>query len=182
PRLGVAWTANPRTILHAGYGLFWSPWSYGYPDSVNYGQIGYSQRTAMVFANQLVPSTTLDNPFPNGLLQPVGSSMGLLTGVGGVINYVSQNRTSPRVQQYSADIRHELRGSAAVSVLYTGTRGDDLNYGAELGARININQLPTSALTLGSALYDEVPNPFYGIPQAGAFSQSQTIARGQLLR
>jgi hypothetical protein len=182
PRLGVSWTANPQTILRAGYGLFWSPWSYGYPDSVNYGQIGYSERTAMVFANQLVPSTTLDNPFPNGLRQPVGSSMGLLTGVGGEINYVSQNRTSPRVQQYSADIQRELPGHAAVSVVYTGTRGDDLNYGGELGARININQLPTSVLALGSALYDEVANPFYGIPEAGDFSQSQTIARGQLLR
>jgi hypothetical protein len=182
PRLGVAWTVNPHTVLRGGYGWFWSPWNYQYPDAVNYGQIGYSQRTAMVFADQLVPSATLDNPFPNGLLQPVGNSLGPLTGVGGEVNYVSQNRTSPRVQQFSVDVQRELPGHAAVSVLYTGTRGDDLSYGAEFGARININQLPVSALTLGSALNDQVPNPFYGIAEAGDFSQSPTIARKQLLK
>src|SRR5207302_540196 len=48
--------------------------------------------------------------------------------------------------------------------------------------RININQLPPSALALGPALYDEVPNPFFGIPEAGDFSSSPTIERRQLLR
>jgi hypothetical protein len=184
PRLGAAWTVNPRTVLRGGYGLFWSPWSYSYPNSVNYGQIGYSQRTNMVFADQLTPSAIpLDNPFPNGLLQPVGNSQGLLTGAGGELNYVSQNRTSPRVQQYTVDLQRELPGNTVVSFVYTGTRGDDLDYGAEVAtARVNINQLPTSALTLGPALYDEVPNPFYHLDAAGDLSSSPTIARGQLLR
>src|SRR5262249_18841760 len=81
PRLGAAWTLNPRTVLRGGYGLFWSPWSYASPgsDSQNYGQIGYSQQTNMAFKDQLWPSATLGNPFPNGLQQPVGNSLGLLT-------------------------------------------------------------------------------------------------------
>jgi hypothetical protein len=39
---------------------------------------------------------TLDNPFPAGLLQPVGSSLGLLTGVGGQVDYIDQNKASPK--------------------------------------------------------------------------------------
>jgi hypothetical protein len=149
---------------------------------VNYGQIGYSQQTAMVFANQLVPSATLDNPFPHGLRQPVGNSDGLLTGAGQEIQYVSQNRKSPRVHQFSVDMQRELSGGLAASISYTGTRGDDLKYGGSFQAVVNINQLPISALALGAALKDEVANPFFGIPQAGPFSESPTIARGQLLR
>src|SRR5712691_11276707 len=47
---------------------------------------------------------------------------------------------------------------------------------------VNINQLPISALALGSALQQRVSNPFFGIPEAGELSTSSTIARGQLLR
>jgi trimeric autotransporter adhesin len=184
PRIGVALALGRATVLRGGYGLFWSPWNYGYPDSVNYGQIGYSQQTAMAFTNQLLPNARLDDPFPNGLRQPAGSSLGLLTGVGGEINYVSQNRRSPRIHQYSADLQRELRGHMAVSIGYTGTWGDDLNYGGGTpgNVRININQLPLAALTLGPALYDDVPNPFFGIPEAGDLSRSATIERRQLLR
>ena len=184
PRLGAAWTVNPQTVLRGGYGLFWAPWKYTYADPANYGQIGYSRRTAMVFPNQLVPSAsvTLDNPFPQGLLQPVGNSLGLLTGVGGEIQYVSQQRRAQRVQQYSIDLQRELPGNLAVSVGYTGTRGDNLQYGGVFDSEVNINQLPLSALALGPALNDEVTNPFYRIPEAGDLAQSPTIARGQLLR
>jgi hypothetical protein len=41
--------------------------------------------------------------FPNGLLQPNGNSLGLLTGVGSQIDFIDQNRQSPYVQQYSID-------------------------------------------------------------------------------
>ncbi len=173
---------NTKTVLRGGYGLFWAPWSYDYADSVNYGQIGFSQQTAVAFANQLVPSATLDDPFPRGLAQPIGNSRGLLTGIGGEIHYVSQNRKSPRVQQYSIDVQHELRGHMAVSLGYIGTRGDDLSFGGALDSRVNINQLPLSALALGPALYDQVTNPFFGVPNAGELSQSPTIQRRQLLR
>ena len=47
----------------------------------------------------IVPITTLDNPFPGGLQQPIGSSLGLLTGVGGDINFIDQNKGAPIVHQ-----------------------------------------------------------------------------------
>ena len=65
----------------------------------------------------------------------------------------------------------------SVAVGYIGTNGDQLNYG-----QININQLrPEVVAEWGVRLNDRVPNPFFGIPAAGAFSTSTTIARGQLL-
>ena len=67
----------------------------------------------------------------------------------------------------------------SVSATYMGTRGDHLDNGT---GGININQLDPKYLALGNALNTQVPNPFYGIAQAGAFSASPTIAQGQLLR
>ncbi len=42
-----------------------------------------------------VPITSLENPFPGGLMQPIGSSLGLLTGTGGTIDFVDQNKGDP---------------------------------------------------------------------------------------
>ena len=50
----------------------------------------------------------MSNPFPSGLVQPTGSSLGLLTGVGGDITFVDPNKGAPHVQQYSADLQREL--------------------------------------------------------------------------
>ena len=39
-----------------------------------------------------------------------GNSRGALTGVGTFVSFVDQNRTAPRVQQYSVDFQRELQG------------------------------------------------------------------------
>ena len=178
PRVGATWSLNDKTVVRAGYGLYWAPWLYSGPGTTSYGQIGYTQQTFVTNANNLIPTASLDNPFPNGLLQPIGNSLGLLTGTGGQIQYVNESRQSPRVQEYSIDIQRELPGKMAVSVTYLGTRGDNLS----IGSGVNINQLDAKYLEMGAGLNAQVANPFFGIPQAGAFSTSPTIARGQLLR
>ncbi len=71
----------------------------------------------------------------------------------------------------------------AATVGYVGARGDNLGYGGSGNASININTLtPEQIAQYGTALQAQVPNPFYGIAQAGIFSRTPTIAFGQLLR
>jgi hypothetical protein len=181
PRVGAAWTLNSKTVLRGGYGIFWAPFVYQDPNDTNYGQIGYTRNTDFVQGPQ-IPVGTIDNPFPNGLLQPVGNSLGLLTGVGGRVDFISQSRTAQRTQQFSVDVQRELPGSMAISVAYAGNRGDHLHLGGSGVALININQLDPRFMALGPALQQQVPNPFFGISQAGAFSTQSTLARGQLLR
>jgi hypothetical protein len=189
PRLGAAWSLNTTTVLRAGYGVFWAPWNYQSPSTVNYGQIGYTAVTPYNFGTSLIPRTTangvggLDDPFPGGAAQPVGNTLGLLTGVGTNIDFIDQNRQSPRIQQWSVDLQRELPdGRTAVTIGYMGARGDHLGLGGSSDGLVNINQLDPQYLALGTALQDQVPNPFFGVAQAGPFSQSPTIARGQLLR
>jgi hypothetical protein len=47
---------------------------------------------------------------------------------------------------------------------------------------VNINQIDAQYLSLGSALLDLVPNPFFGNSAFGNLANAATIARGQLLR
>ena len=54
--------------------------------------------------------------------------------------------------------------------------------GGTVDATVNINQLDPQYMSLGSALLDLVPNPFFGDSTFGNLSRSSTITRGQLLR
>ena len=171
-----------RRLLRAGYGIYWAPWNYQAPNNTNYGQIGASQVTETQ-AGQFFPTTTLSNPFPSGLLQPIGNSLGALTGVGGTINFIDQDKKAPYVHMYSVDLTRELPGNIAVGFEYAGATGVDLGLGGSNDGIININQVPYSNLSLGAALNDSVPNPFFGLPAGQGFNvTSATIPRRQLLR
>jgi len=89
PRIGVTYAIDTNTVLRSGYGLYWAPWNYPSPGS-GYVATGFARTTSISqsTAESEVPKTTLDNPFPSGLLSPIGSSLGLLTNVGGRVDFV----------------------------------------------------------------------------------------------
>jgi hypothetical protein len=184
PRVGGVFSLNSKTVLRAGYGLYWAPWNYPVPSSTtsNFGQVGFTQNTVSP-QTATTPSLTMTNPFPGSLVPPLGSANGALTGVGTTISYVDQFRTAPRVQQYSADIQRELPGSTAVTFSYIGARGSHLPLGGTVDTFVNVNQLDPKYLALGaSVLSQTVPNPFFGNPAAGPLSSQATQTRAQLLR
>ncbi|HEX8031887.1 MAG TPA: TonB-dependent receptor, partial [Vicinamibacterales bacterium] len=186
PRVGAVYSFSPKTVLRGGWGLYYAPWNYAAAGTNGWGQIGYSATTELVQTAQTrnsLPTTSIDNPFPTGLVQPSANSLGLLTGTGGEIRFVDQTKGAPRVQQYSADLQRELPGGMSVSVGYTGLTGSNLSWGGSGNALININQLdPKYQAMGGNYTLETVPNPFFGVEGAGQFRNQATIARGQLLR
>ena len=191
PRAGFSFALDRATVIRGGYGLFFAPWNYS---PTQHGQTGFSRTTALTQSDSTsgVPITSLENPFPNGLQQPIGSSLGLLTGTGGTVNFVDQNKGDPKVHQYSIDMQRELGGNMAVTVGYVGATGRDLGFGGSAPIGININQIdPEVARRVfpgpngtwnSAALLASVPNPFFGIPGTGEFGTTSTIQAGQLLR
>jgi len=191
PRVGVTYAIDKNTVLRAGYGLFYAPWNY---NTTQHGQIGFARSTSLrqSSSESEVPITLLDNPFPGGLQQPVGSSLGLLTGVGGNIDFIDQTKGAPKVHQYSVDVQRELPGNMAVTIGYVGATGRDIGYGGTVDAAININQIDPAVARArfpapgggwdAAALRQSVPNPFFGIAAAGELGTSPTIQQGQLLR
>ena len=183
PRVGMVYSFNPKTVVRAGYGTYWAPWNYQAVGAQNYGNIGYTQVTQSPQA-QFTPNVSLTNPFPAGVLQPIGNTLGALTGVGsGDIEFIDQDKRAPQIHQYSVDIARELPGNIAVGFEYVGATGRDLGLGGSNDGIININQVPTQYLSLGAALLEQVPNPFFGLPAGqGKSVTSATIQRRELLR
>src|SRR5581483_3413521 len=130
----------------------------------NYGQVGYTFNT-LVPQTAGTPTVTLTNPFPNGVQQPTGNSAGALSGINTNISYVDQNRSAPRVQQWSADLNRELGNGMAITFTYMGARGDNLLLGGSNDVAVNVNQLDPKYLALGSAALNQaLPNPWFGNP------------------
>ncbi len=172
PRVGVAYSVNDKTVIRGGYGLYWAPFNYPSPSgprSSNYGHVGNTQNT-FVEQTSPVPTVTLSNPFPGGLVPTLGNSLRTLTGVGTDITYVDQNSSAPRVQQYSLDVQRELPGAQSITVSYVGSRGDDLSLGGSNDYGLRVNQLDPKYMALGARLNDALPNPFFGNPNAGPFA------------
>src|SRR5262245_24826222 len=183
PRVGIVYSFDSKTVVRGGYGVFWAPGNNPTPSpsSSNYGQVGFTQNTLSPQTAPL-PTVSLTNPFPAGLVQPLGNSLRAVTGAGTNIAYIDQNGTAPRVQQFSADFQRELPGNQSITISYTGARGDHLGLGGSNDAAININQLDPKYQALGAALTQQVPNPFFGVAGAGPFATQATISRQQLLR
>lgn len=180
PRVGLVYSVNPRTVIRGGYGIYQAPWNYQFVGSANYGQVGFSQNT---FINQreFIPTTSLTNPFPSGVNQPRGNSLGALEGVGTQIEFIDQDKRAPYVQQYSVDLNRELAGNMAVGFEYNGATGRNLGLGGANDGILNINQLDPRHLSLGAALTQQVPNQFAGL-LPGTPLNGATVTRAQSLR
>ena len=184
PRGGFAYSPTDRTVLRGGYGFFWVPTMPAGVGESAIGSRGYSAATTFLSSTDsgLTPAGTLSDPFPAGVTPPQGNSLGRATGGGSVIDFVDQDSKPGYVQQYSLDWQRELPGNMMVGIGYMGSRSERLSMGGTSDATVNINQLDPQHLALGTALQQQVPNPFFGDAAFGNLSRSATIPRGQLLR
>lgn len=180
PRIGAAYALNSKTVIRAGWGMFYAPTRFA-DDPTE--ALGYTQATSYLASTNglITPANNLSNPFPNGISQPVGNSQGALTGVGSTFSYLSQNRTSGTVYQFSFDVQRQLPMNIAMEVGYIGSRSHDLQTSSTGGGGYDINQVPDSDLSLGAGLTAAVANPYYVAGGPGFFG-SATVQEAQLLR
>lgn len=187
PRIGVAYQLNEKTVLRGGYGLFYFP-------SAEYGGAsGFSVTTPFVGTlggsgvNQFIPrADAFSNPFPNGLTQPVGASLGLLTQLGTDITFVNPERVIPYIHQYSFGIQRELPFRTKLDVSYVGSATRNILTGDAQGAgarNINVNSAEQIARFRQDPTFfnQTVANPFAGLIPANAALNGATIARQRLL-
>ncbi|HVW83416.1 MAG TPA: hypothetical protein VHB50_02000, partial [Bryobacteraceae bacterium] len=184
PRFGLAWNPISKTVIRSGFGLFYAPSALqaagtsGAP-----GTEGFNSSTQFLGTNnnQQTILATLSNPFPNGYNLPKGVAGGPLTDVGlGIGESFFDSYRNPYSEEWNLNIQRELPGQMTLEVGYLGNHGLFLVDG-DPGQPYD--QLPTSYLALGNALYNQVPNPFYGlITTPGSPLAQPTVQFNQLQR
>ncbi|MGH9406470.1 MAG: TonB-dependent receptor domain-containing protein [Terriglobia bacterium] len=183
PRIAFAYAVRPKTVVRGGYGIIYAQ-AMDNPGAAP----GFSQTTNMVASVQEgIPFNRLTNPFPSGILTPVGSSGGFATGLGQAITFADPEMNIPRTQQYSLNIQHQFGVNWLASVAYVGSTISRLPVNQQL------NYLPLSDLQLGSsALTKSVANPFLAASTvaadapylgllSGTFLAAPTVQTQQLL-
>ncbi|HZO54461.1 MAG TPA: carboxypeptidase-like regulatory domain-containing protein [Bryobacteraceae bacterium] len=179
PRIGLAYQWDSKTVVRAGYGLFFN--SIGIL-ATNTIVTGFSQSTPIqaTLDNGLTFIASTANPFPTGLQQPLRAAGGLSTNLGQGISFFPDRRLNPYAQRWSAGFQRELPMLFLLEATYVGNRGTRLNVNR------NINALPNQYLSTTGVrdqerinfLDQQFSNPFRGTnPIYGA-----NISRAQLLR
>ncbi len=181
PRLGVAYRVLPRTVVRGGFGVFYSLWW-----QIASSQTGFAAESSMVTSldGGRTPADLLRNPFPQGLVKPVGASLGMRTLLGQNVSALDMNRKAIRNDRWNFGIQQQVDKSTAIEVAYVGQRAQQLPVVTESGhdqKGRNVNFVPQNWFALGSRLQDSVTNPFVGLIGSGALSRP-TVARSTLLQ
>lgn len=173
PRIGLAWQFQSKTVLRAGYGMSYLP-TFS-PGTMN----GFSISTGYVGSldGGITPGPNrLKDPYPTGLLMPVGRSRGLETLMGQGFTFTNPERAIPKVHSFSFGFERELPWRAVAEVSYVGS------FSRQLETSKSINEVSAAQMSeYGTALAAAVPNPLVGkLP--GSSANGATVPRSQLLR
>ena len=177
PRAGIAWHPLNKTVVRAGYGVsylatFTPPPTLGFSTSTPY--------TGSNDGNITSNGNTLSDPYPQGILTPTGSRLGLATFLGQSINFVDPDRVIPKVHEFSVGVQQELPFRSVVEVSYVGSRSKELDVSHQLNA-VSLAQLLQYGGNFASPnLTDSVANPFAGRLPATSLN-GNTTTRQQLL-
>ncbi len=149
PRLGVAYQINQRTVIRAGYGLFYTPendaredvLTKNYPFAVQ--QQFNSDPYAYPFAYQIDAGVTRATTIP---LAPGQSSVDPTTipnGTNQTVYYVDPNLRTGYAQMYNVTLQRQVTQSTTVEAAYVGSIGRALPYAI---GNINIGGVSNAAL------------------------------------
>ena len=161
PRVSASYLLNDKTVLKAGYGLY-----YDTLNAADYGAniTGFSQTTTSTNSTDFGQTFLLGNPYAGvpGFAdpfpvradttrfdQPVGSSLGLDTIAGGNFGsgdsaYSTPDRKHARQQRWRFAVQREITSNMSVEVAYDGSYSD------RVGVAIRQDYLPEQYWIPGS--------------------------------
>ena len=179
PRVGMAYQLRSKTVFHAGYGIFWLPNDVAWDQSPNNNPINAYTTNYLATVYTGVPAGNVSNPFPQGIIPPPGRNPNyaqVLLGQG--VNVPILNNPYGRNQQWNADLQQEFGNGFLIDIAYGGAKGNHLPIDSP-----QVDQLPDQYLSLGTALTQNVANPYYPyVTAAGSPLVPSTVQQGQLLR
>ncbi|MDE3194821.1 MAG: TonB-dependent receptor, partial [Acidobacteriota bacterium] len=183
PRIGVAWAINSKTALRAGWARYIIPATL--TDSLNIlGSVpypGYAATSTVVAPLQGVPQATLSNPFPGGIVQPTGNSLGRYTALGDTATFFDPNFNPGVNDRFNVSLQRQLPAQLLLDATFFTNLGHNLPYSQDL----NLAD-PRIAFQYGNQVNTSVANPFYNLLPAtqmpGQLRTQAKVAVNQLLR
>ena len=196
PRLGISYTLNPKTVIHASAGIIYQG-LYGL-NMNNGGNIYYGKdifnQVLTVDGKHWISEIGTERGLGAFPVQPDGSHLGYVPAVTTNKDYwynsygkipspasgseylMDRHQNSPQEYAWGLTIQRQIGSSWVATAEYTGIRGIHMVQHNEANHFTNVSP---QYYSLGSALYDDVPNPFYG--QSASFSAEPTIPLWHLL-
>jgi len=179
PRVGMAYRLNDKTVIRTAGGIYYLPANLQF----NEGPYGnalnqFTNPWLSTLNGEVTPLYPISDPFPTGFVPSLGNlphskAQTLLIGAGPSMQLATT--PYPYNEQWNFTLQRQAWGGVAVEAAYAGSHGVHLPRGSW-----QADALPTQYLSMGSALNNLVPNPFFSLVQTGTLSQS-TVKEGQLL-
>lgn len=176
PRLGMSFSPDNETVIRGGFGISYAPLEISNSAVGFSSNTGFGSTTAWDTSNNngLNPADLLSNPYPQGLVQPTGSSLGAGTALGQDISVWDRNPKTPESYQWNLGVEQQFPSNTVFNISYVADRG------LHLTNIFQLNQLNSSYLSLGTALTSQVANPFQPFVSIGTLSNTK-VAEQQLL-
>jgi len=192
PRLGAAYSWNSKTVIRGGFGLYQGFLGERRGDVI---QPGFSQTTIQPLTTSPIGGplpNLISNPFPSGITEPSGSSLGKQTALGQNITFFNQNPKVAKQARWSIGIQRELFHGWVFEATYLADIGYDIEINRNLNAQplstLNTDNSRTVAMqTNNTNLGANVQNPFCNTISGGTCTAplftgaGVNISRRQLL-
>ena len=149
PRLGLTYRLNDKTVLQAGYGMFYGRFQGGTIDNLFTTGNGVYQ-TAVTLNSTTAPQLAAGPVFPNALAaQPAGASVSAAS-----LQFLAPNIKTPYSEQGNIGIQRQLTSDLSINVSYIWSRGVQL-YGVR-----DLN-LPSTTTNFTYTVNDTSGNPAF---------------------
>ena len=154
PRLGLAWSVTPKTVVRTGYGISYTAtaplsgtgnWSFAQ---------GFQVFPSFQSQDQgLTPAFNWDDGFPQDFSPPPNTEATF--GINGLVHQWAPNHHKPSYRQnWNFGIQYQIVPNMLLDVNYVGAKGTRLQSGL-----FNANQLHPRHLPLGDLLLKRITDP-----------------------
>jgi hypothetical protein len=165
PRIGAAWSIDPKTVVRAGYGISYSFFNRvgSALENINSPQINFGTLTQSIPAGGPVPAgfLTTQNSFTTGIADPAH-----FNPITSNVDYVDPNTRWPMVQSWLLSVQRQVTSNTVLEVAYNGNHSTRLPIIADYN-QANPN-LPGASLGVQARRPDQAFGPITWVDPAGS--------------